>query len=145
MKKMALAATFAITALPLAACGGGDGPDGDFHTLGAYLESQESPAKVDLAEIYPESDIYLVCPYGGEAANAKVGDLVFSGEDSRDDINFVVTRKKDSTFESSLAKTPISRDEIDLCSSENSTDARFLDSTTLTFEKEEDGTWVLKD
>lgn len=145
MKKTALTAACAAAALPLAACGGGDGPDGDFHTLGSYLESQKSPAKVDLAKIYPDSDIYLVCPYGGEAANAKVGDLVFSGEDSRDDVNFVVTRKEDSMFESSLTKIPISRDEIDLCSSENSTDARFLDSTTLTFEREEDGTWVLKD
>lgn len=145
MKKTALTAACAAAALPLAACGGGDGSDGDFHALGSYLESQKSPAKVDLAKIYPDSDIYLVCPYGGEAANAKVGDLVFSGEDSRDDVNFVVTRKEDSMFESSLTKTPISRDEIDLCSSENSTDARFLDSTTLTFEREEDGTWVLKD
>lgn len=145
MKKMTLAATFALAALPLAACSDGGDSNGDFHTLGSHLESQESPAKVDLAEIYPDSDIYLVCPYGGEAANAKIGDLVFSGEDSRDDVNFVVARKKDSMFESSLTKTPISRSEIDLCSSENSTDARFLDNTTLTFEREEGGTWVLRD
>lgn len=145
MKKTALTAAFAAVVLSLVACGSDGIPDGEFHTLEAYLKDQKSPAKVDLAEIYPDSDIYLVCPYGGEAANAKIGELVFSGEDVRDDTNFVIAKQRDSMFESSSTKTPINRGEIDLCSSENSTDARLLDNTTLTFEKDEDGTWVLKD
>ena len=146
MRKTTLAAAAcAAAALSLVACSSDDIPGGEFHTLETYLKDQKSPAKVDLAEIYPDSDIYLVCPYGGEAANAKIGELVFSGEDVRDDTNFVIAKQRDSMFESSSTKTPINRGEIDLCSSENSTDARLIDNTTLTFEKDEDGTWVLKD
>ncbi|MCZ9293334.1 hypothetical protein [Corynebacterium meitnerae] len=131
--------TAALSCVLLTACG----THPEQHALQDALAEHAADASVTLhvSDVYPNaSQVLLVCPYAGHAANDTLGTRVFRNyEDSYDSTNWVLVQKPNGK----VSKVALERSQVDLCAGDAEAVLALNPDAQMRFERR-DGVWALR-
>ena len=131
--------TAILSCLLLTSCG----THADQHALQDALSEHAGDASVTLhvSDVYPNAtQVLLVCPYAGQAANDLLGRHVFRNyEDSYDSTNWVLVQQPNGK----VSKVALERSQVDLCAGDAEAVLALNPDAQMVFEGR-DGVWVLE-
>ena len=131
-------ASAALSCLLLSACGANAEQTALQDALAGH--AGDASATLRVADVYPDAtQVLLVCPYAGHAANDAIGRHVFGNyEDTDEATNWVLIQKPNGK----ATKVALERSQVDLCAGNAEAVLALNPDTRMVFEGR-DGVWAL--